>query len=142
MKVVVTGGLGFIGRAVSASLQELGHEVVVLDNRSRSDERVIAGVEILEADVRDTEAVTNAVRGADVVYHLAAVQGTGNFYRVPDLVLDVNLRGTLNVADACAGEGVRRLVFSSSSEVYGIPDRFPTPEDVPLQVPDVLNPRY
>jgi nucleoside-diphosphate-sugar epimerase len=57
-------------------------------------------------------------------------------------VLDVNLRGVLNVAQACAGEDVRRLVFSSSSEVYGIPSEFPTPESAPLVVPDVTNPRW
>jgi dTDP-glucose 4,6-dehydratase/UDP-glucose 4-epimerase len=70
------------------------------------------------------------------------VQGTGNFYRVPDRVLDVNLRGVLNVADACAAEGVRRLLFSSSSECYGVPDVFPTPETEPLVVPDPTNPRW
>ena len=62
--------------------------------------------------------------------------------RSPDLVLDVNLRGVLNIADACATEGVRRLVFSSSSEVYGLPSVFPTPESEPLVVPDPTNPRW
>jgi nucleoside-diphosphate-sugar epimerase len=74
--------------------------------------------------------------------HLAAIQGTGNFYELPDRVLDVNLRGTLNVAEACAAEGVGRLVFASSSEVYGEPGLFPTPEEHPLSVPDPRNPRY
>jgi UDP-glucose 4-epimerase len=73
---------------------------------------------------------------------LAAVQGTRNFYDVPDVVLDVNLRGVLNVAQACAAEDVRRLVFSSSSEVYGIPAEFPTSEAAPLVVPDPTNPRW
>ena len=65
-----------------------------------------------------------------------------NFYEIPDAVLDVNLRGVLNVAQACAVEDVRRLVFSSSSEVYGIPSEFPTPESAPLVVPDPTNPRW
>ena len=142
MRTLVTGGLGFLGRALTASLVEQGHEVVALDDRSRGDFDVPTGAELVEADVRDAEAVSKAVEGCELVYHLAAVQGTGNFYRVPDIVLDVNLRGVLNVAGACARQGVPRLVFSSSSEVYGVPDRFPTPEDAPLQVPDVLNPRY
>jgi nucleoside-diphosphate-sugar epimerase len=96
----------------------------------------------VDLDVRDAEDTRRAVDGAEIVVHLAAIQGTGNFYRRPELVLDVNVRGVLNVADACAGAGVRRLVFSSSSEVYGIPSSFPTPESAPLQVPDSMNPRW
>jgi nucleoside-diphosphate-sugar epimerase len=70
------------------------------------------------------------------------VQGTVNFYAIPDVVLDVNLRGALNVAQACVSENVGRVLFSSSSEVYGIPQEFPTPESAPLVVPDPTNPRW
>jgi UDP-glucose 4-epimerase len=99
-------------------------------------------VEVLSADIRDVDAVRRAVAGSETVLHLAAIQGTENFYKYPELVLDVNVRGALNVADACVAEGVKRLVFSSSSEVYGIPTKFPTPESEPLVVPDPLNPRW
>lgn len=142
MKALVTGGRGFIGRRVCERLAELGHDVRALDNGWRSDAPVSDGVTAVDADVRDRAAVDEACSGVDVVLHLAAIQGTGNFYRDPALVLDVNLRGVLNVAEASAANGVRRLVFSSSSEVYGIPVRFPTPETEPLQVPDTLNPRW
>ena len=142
MKVLVTGGRGFLGARLVAELDRRGHEVTALDNSFRGSSDVPDGVELVEADVRDLDAVQAATRGAEVVAHLAAVQGTGNFYELPDEVLDVNLRGTLNVAQACGAEGVRRLFFSSSSECYGLPEVFPTPEESLLVVPDVLNPRY
>lgn len=142
MKILVTGGRGFIGARLVLHLLAEGADVCVIDDGSRGDAELPPEVETLDADVRDAEAVRMACRGVDVVAHLAAVQGTGNFYEIPDVVLDVNLRGVLNVAHACAGEGVRRLVFSSSSEVYGIPSEFPTPETAPLVVPDPTNPRW
>jgi UDP-glucose 4-epimerase len=142
VKVLVTGGLGFLGSRLASALAGAGHEVVALDNGFRDSGERPAGVHAVDADVRDAAAVREASRGAAVVVHLAAIQGTGNFYAIPEQVLDVNLRGTLNVAEACAEEGVARLVFSSSSEVYGEPRVFPTPEEHPLSVPDPLNPRY
>lgn len=142
MNVLVTGGRGFLGTPIVAALAEAGHDVTALDNGWRGEGELPEGVTALDADVRDPVAVREACSGSEAVFHLAAIQGTGNFYRLPDEVLDVNLRGVLNVAEACAAEGVRRLVFSSSSEVYGLPETFPTPEDAPLSVPDVQNPRW
>lgn len=144
MRVLVTGGAGFIGSALVRRLLADGHRVSVLDDGSRGAPQALAGADIKVhlGDVRTYETVRQACTGVQLVAHLAAVQGTGTFYRRPHDVLDVNLAGTLNVARACAEEGVARLFFSSSSEVYGIPDRFPTPETAPASVPDVLNPRY
>jgi UDP-glucose 4-epimerase len=144
MKVLVTGGLGFLGRPIAAALVHAGHEVRIMDNGSRPSPLgpLPYEVELMEGDVRDAARVGPACRGCELVLHLAAVQGTESFYRMPDAVLDVNLRGILNIATACGREGVRRLFFSSSSEVYGVPERFPTPENAPLCVPDVLNARY
>src|SRR5262249_51961048 len=70
------------------------------------------------------------------------VNGTEYFYSHPDLVLDVAVKGMIHVLDACRAHGVGELVLASSSEVYQVPPVVPTPEDVPLVVPDVLNPRY
>lgn len=142
MKIAVTGGRGFIGRAVCARLAARGATVVAIDNGWRTNEPAPDGVEPVDVDVRDRAALSDAIRGSEVVLHLAAIQGTKNFYERPQLVLDVNVRGVLNTVDACAERGVRRLVFSSSSEVYGIPATFPTPESAPLVVPDSLNPRW
>lgn len=142
MRILVTGARGFLGGRIVARLAATGHDVVALDNGFRGTSAVADGVEELDADVRDAAAVRAACRGCDIVVHLAAIQGTGNFYEIPDVVLDVNLHGILNVADACGDEGVRRLFFSSSSECYAEPRVFPTPETEPLVVPDPTNPRW
>jgi nucleoside-diphosphate-sugar epimerase len=142
VRVLVTGGTGFLGSRIVRRLVEAGHDLVVLDNGFRGRTNAADVVERVDADIRDGDAVRRACREVELVIHLAAVQGTANFYEQPDLVLDVNLRGMLNVADACTQAGVRRLLFSSSSECYGEPELFPTPETAPLVVPDVLNARY
>ena len=84
-----------------------------------------------------------AVRGIDEVHHLAFVNGTEFFYSAPELVLDVGVKGMVNVIDACrAANGVGSLVLASSSEVYQTPPQVPTDESAPLVVPDPTNPRY
>lgn len=143
---LVTGGLGFIGSALVRRLLAEGHTVRVLDNSSRGDARrladLVSEVEIRTADIRDPGAVTASCEGIDVVWHLAAINGTANFYRYPELVLDVGIRGILNVIDALRRHHVGQLFLASSSEVYASPAEVPTDETVPLTVPDPLNPRY
>ncbi|MDH6580539.1 NAD-dependent epimerase/dehydratase family protein [Kitasatospora sp. MAP5-34] len=146
VRYLVTGGTGFLGAATVRRLLADGAEVRVLDNGFRAGPRRLDGlrgdIDLVTADVRDAEAVSAAARGVDHVLHLAYVNGTELFYRYPRLVLDVGVRGMLNVLDACLARGVGRLTLVSSSEVYQTPPVIPTPEDVPLVVPDVLNPRY
>lgn len=143
---LVTGGTGFIGAALTRALLRAGHQIRVLDDNSRGRERRLADVrddvELVIGDVRDASVVERAVRGTDVVLHLAYVNGTEFFYSKPELVLDIAIRGMLNVLDACRATGVTDLVLASSSEVYQTPPQVPTSETVPLVVPDVLNPRY
>ena len=143
---LVTGGSGFIGAAAVCRLIRDGHTVRVLDDNSRGHPRRLAGVngqlEFCAGDVRDREVVTAAACGCDAVLHLAAVNGTEFFYSRPEQVLDVALRGILAVIDACRANGIGDLVVASSSEVYQTPPVVPTPETVPLAIPDVLNPRY
>jgi len=143
---LVTGGSGFIGAALVRRLLADGHRVRVLDDNSRGHPGRLAGIvdaiEFLTGDIRDADTVRTAVRGVDAVLHLAAVNGTRHFYERPEMVLDVGVRGMLNVLDACRAEGVGDLVLASSSEAYQTPPLVPTPEDVPLVVPDVLNARY
>lgn len=143
---LVTGGSGFIGAALVTRLVHGGHRVRVLDNNSRGSlrrlARVIDEIEFVRGDVRDPDAVREAARGVRRVIHLAAVNGTEFFYSKPELVLDVAIRGMLNVVDACRFHGIGDLVVASSSEAYQTPPVIPTPEDVPLVVPDVTSLRY
>lgn len=144
MRFLVTGGFGFLGSHLVSALVEAGHSVAILDDSSRGTPANLAGldVETLTGDVRDATTVRRACKGVDVVAHLAAVQGTGTFYRAPARVLDVNVGGTLEIVRAASSAGVRRLVFASSSEVYATPSLVPTPEEAPAVIPDVRNPRF
>lgn len=146
LRVVVTGGGGFIGAHLVRALVHRGDDVVVIENMLRGDQSrfadVAGSVELFTSDVRDEDAVTKACKGADVMFHLAAINGTENFYTRPELVLDVGLRGALAVMNGCRTAGVGHVIVASSAEVYQTPDRVPTAEDVPLMLPDSLNPRY
>jgi nucleoside-diphosphate-sugar epimerase len=145
-RILVTGGSGFIGSALVKALVRAGHRVRVLDDNSRGNARRLADVakeiEFVAGDIRDGTAVDSAAKGMDEVHHLAFINGTEFFYSQPELVLDVGVRGMLNVIDACRKQKIGTLVFASSSEVYQTPPQIPTDESAPLAVPDVLNPRY
>lgn len=142
---LVTGGAGFLGSALVHRLVRDGRRVRVLDNGFRAGLRRLSDVadevEVIEGDVRDGDAVDRATSGVDVVCHLAAVNGTEFFYSMPEVVLEVAVRGMLNVLDAAVHRSVPELVVASSSEVYQMPE-VPTDERVALSIPDPLNPRY
>ena len=144
--ILVTGGSGFIGSALVKALVRNGHAVRVFDDNSRGAARrlkdVERDIEFIGGDVRDPAAVARAVHGVDEVHHLAFVNGTEYFYSAPELVLDVGVKGMINVIDACRSHGVGKLILASSSEVYQTPRHVPTDESVPLLVPDPTNPRY
>lgn len=145
-KVLVTGGSGFIGASLVKALVHAGAHVRVLDDNSRGRPRrlteVEKDIEFISGDIRDANAVSRATQSIDEVHHLAFINGTEFFYSQPDLVLDVGVRGMINVIDACRKHNVGNLILASSSEVYQSPPTIPTDESAPLSVPDVLNPRY
>lgn len=145
-RVVVTGGGGFIGAYLVRRLVRDGWDVAVVDNMVRGDPSRIAEVsehlEIFSCDVRDQDGLQRAFVGAEVVMHLAAINGTENFYKRPELVLDVGLRGALAVVNAGRNAGVPDLIVASTAEVYQTPAIVPTPETIAMTLPDSLNPRY
>ncbi len=145
-KYLVTGGSGFIGSALVKKLLDEGHSVRVFDNNSRGNlrrlEDILDQIEFIEGDIRDLDQVNRACKGIDSVCHLAFINGTKFFYEVPELILEVGVKGMMNVLDSCISNNVPELIVASSSEVYQTPEKVPTDEDVPLVVPDLLNPRY
>ena len=143
---LITGGTGFLGSALTRRLVGAGARVRVLDNNSRGRPARLQDLdqrfEYLEGDVRDMAAVDRACEGIDVVCHLAFINGTEFFYTKPDLVLEVAVKGIVNVIEAAVRHRVPELMVMSSSEVYHEPNRIPTDETIALSIPDCLNPRY
>ncbi|MCB5911958.1 GDP-mannose 4,6-dehydratase [Streptomyces pinistramenti] len=140
-KVLVTGAEGFIGSTLVDLLVERGAEVRALVHYKPYAEKghlahhLAPGgaVEMLAGDVRDAGRVMDAVAGCDTVFHLAALIGIPYSYDSPGAYVQTNVVGTENVAEACRRHGVRRLVHTSTSEVYGTALTVPISEDHPLQ---------
>jgi UDP-glucose 4-epimerase len=132
--VLVTGGGGFIGSNLVRALLERGDTVKVLDNFSTGNRANLAGldVEVIEGELRSNERVHNAVRGAEVVFHLGALGSVPRSVQDPLTSSAVNVEGTLNVLLAARDSGVRRVVYSSSTSVYGTTRELPTPESSPV----------
>jgi UDP-glucose 4-epimerase len=139
MKALVTGGGGFIGSNLVRALLARGDDVRVLDNFSTGSRRNLAGldVEVAEGELRSYERVHNAVRGTEVVFHLGALGSVPRSVQDPLTSSAVNVEGTLNVQLAARDEGVRRVVFASSSSIYGNQSELPLRETM---APDPISP--
>lgn len=134
-KCLVTGGAGFIGSHLCTRLLEEGHQVRVLDNFSTGKRGNLAhirsDVELIEGDLRDLETVRKAVSGVEVVSHQGATPSVPRSVRDPLATNEVNVTGTLHVLLACRDAGVSRVVFASSSSVYGDTPTLPKVETMP-----------
>ena len=133
-RVLVTGGGGFVGANLVRALLEGGDDVRVLDNFSTGNRANLVGldVEVVEGELRSYERVHNAVRGVEVVFHLGALGSVPRSVQDPLTSSAVNVEGTLNVLLAARDEGIRRVVYSSSSSVYGSQAELPVSEGLPL----------
>ena len=131
--MLVTGGAGFIGSNLVRALLARGDEVRVLDNFSTGNRANLEGlgVDVIEGELRSYERVHNAVRGVELVFHLGALGSVPRSVADPLTSSAVNVEGTLNVLLAARDEGVRRVVYSSSSSVYGSRAELPVREDQP-----------
>lgn len=144
MRILVTGGAGYIGCHTCVELVGRGHDVVIVDSFVNSSRGVIdrlrrlAGREIPvhELDLRDTAALQAVLEGErfDAVIHFAALKAVGESCAKPLMYFDNNIGGTISLLQAMRNAGVRRLVFSSSATVYGDPAQVPVREDAALQV--------
>jgi nucleoside-diphosphate-sugar epimerase len=132
VRVLVTGGAGFIGANLVEELLAGGHEVRVLDNFSTGHRHNHSGVEdeveLIEGDLRSYERVHHAVRGCEVVFHQGALPSVPRSVQDPITTSEINVGGTLNVLLTARDEGVRRVVFASSSSIYGDAPGFPRTE--------------
>ncbi len=137
MNYLVTGGAGFIGTNLVKKLLAEGHTVRVLDNYSagKKPERIQEGAEYIEGDIRSLEDLEKAMQGIDGVFHMAALPRVTYSVEHPELTHEVNVNGTLNVLIAARDNGVKRVVFSSSSSTYGDQKKFPLVEDGTVKMP-------
>lgn len=136
---LVTGGAGFIGSHLVEALAKEGFKVKVLDNlikgRLASIQYLIdeGKVEFIEGDVRERDSVDRATKGSDFVFHLAGIH-IPRSVNSPEEAIDVNVKGSYNVFKSALDNKVKRVIFSSSSSVYGDPDKLPMTEDSPLKI--------
>lgn len=141
-KILVTGADGFIGSHLVETLVDKGYDVKAfvyynsfnswgwLDSLSKEK---LAKIEIFTGDIRDPNGVRTAIKGCDVVFHLAALIAIPYSYHSPDSYVDTNIKGTLNVLQACRDLGVEKLLVTSTSEVYGTALYVPIDEKHPKQ---------
>jgi UDP-glucose 4-epimerase len=137
MKILVTGGAGFIGsHLVDRLVQANAGQVTVLDNFSRGRKENLAlsrnKIEIVRGDIRDRTLFRSVMKGVDIVFHLAAQANVLGAVRDLDYSFETNVSGTYEVLRAAQAAGAKRVVFSSSREVYGEPSSVPVPETAPI----------
>jgi len=135
-KILVTGGAGFIGSNLVKKLLQDGDSITVLDSfLSGHHENLepFPSIRIIEGDVRDRNAVETAIKGAEVVFHLAASVGNKRSIDLPITDAEINVLGTLNVLEAARKEGVRKIVASSSAGIFGELKTLPIKEDHPIE---------
>lgn len=135
-KILVTGGAGFIGSNLVKQLIADNNSVTVLDNFMsgyRSNLDSFPGIQIIEGDIRDKNAVEKAMRGAEIVFHLAASVGNKRSIDQPILDAEINVMGTLQVLEAARKTGVRKIVTSSSAGIFGELKTIPIKEDHPIE---------
>lgn len=130
MKIIITGGSGFIGTNLSEFLRNT-HEVSILDKR----QPILNGIEFFNGDVTNFQELVNILKGFDIIIHLAALVGVESSDSEPIKTLDFNIGGTRNVLEACRINNIKRIIFASSSEVYGEPLKLPIEEiDNPIPI--------
>ncbi|WGS85290.1 SDR family oxidoreductase [Methylomonas sp. UP202] len=139
MKVIVTGGAGFIGSHLSRELWRLGHSVQVIDSLIGGRKETIADLlgrdrfAFQQADIREFAAIAPLFDGVDWVFHLAGLADIVPSIEKPRAYYETNVDGTFNVLEAARAAGVTRFVYAASSSCYGLAEQFPTPETAPVK---------
>ena len=147
-KYLITGGAGFIGHYLVDYLLKKNNSVIIFDNLIRSDETRLKefnkydNFSFIKGDIKKYEEIEPYFSNIDCVYHLAAINGTDNFYKIPIEILEVGVYGCINVIKAADKHNVKDVIVASSAEVYQNPNRVPTDETVQLSIPNSHNPRY
>ena len=142
-KILVTGGSGFFGYELVKELSKK-NKVIVLDNNLRGNFdkfKDLKNIKTIECDITNKRSVKRLSK-VDVVYHLAFINGTENFYKHPEKVLDVGVKGIINIVEFVKSKKIKNFIMFSSSEVYGTPNKIPTNEKEMIKIEDIFNPRF
>jgi UDP-glucose 4-epimerase len=139
MKVIITGGAGFIGSHLADFIIDLDFEVIVIDNLSIGRLENISHLlehpkfTFLNADITNYNAIEQVFKGTDLVFHLAALADIVPSIENPKGYYDVNVNGTFNVLEACRNYKIKKIIYTASSSCYGIPDNYPTKETAEIR---------
>lgn len=139
MKTLVTGGAGFIGSHLVEQLIKDGHDVIALDDLSSGRWKNLepltkaTGLQMVEADITNIEAIRPYFKDIDWVFHLAGKADIVPSIEHPDIYYATNVQGTFNVLECARAANIKRLVYAASSSCYGIPDTYPTPENAEIR---------
>jgi len=135
LRILVTGGAGYVGGTVAQLMLDQGHQVVIYDNLCHAHRSMIpAEAEFVEGDLADRAAMEKLLHtGIDGVMHFAALIEAGESMKKPEIYFRNNTASTLTLLEAMLATGVQRLVFSSTAAVYGEPESTPILEDAPLR---------
>lgn len=133
MVVLVIGGAGYIGSHTARALRRRGHEVIIYDNLSTGHAFLAAGFELIRADIADVQSLSATLRRVDSVMHFAAHAYVGESVENPRKYFRNNVESGLVLLNACLDNGVRRVIFSSTCAVYGVPAKIPISEQNPRQ---------
>lgn len=135
MKILVTGGAGFIGTHVNKLLLDEGHEVTVIDDLSHGHKELVdPRANFIEADLLDQSKLESILPGHDAVIHMASFIEVGESVKKPVEFAENNIVGTIKLLEAMRNTGVKKMIFSSSACVYGVPKNIPITEDDPLGI--------
>jgi nucleoside-diphosphate-sugar epimerase len=143
-KILVTGGAGFIGSNLVNELLNQDNEIVVFDNEFRGSFKNLQDKRIhtVSGDITKIKDWGNLPKDISSIYHLGAINGTKFFYEIPEKVMEVNVKGIMNCLEFTRERDIEKILFTSSSEIYGFPKIFPTPETEEMVIPDPYNPRF
>src|SRR6202167_3482494 len=133
VNVLVIGGAGYIGSHASRALRRAGHQVIIFDNLSAGYESLARGFELVKGDVLDRSALARVLPRADAIMHFAAFAYVGESVTDPQKYFHNNVEGGLSLLNAALEAGVKKIIFSSTCAVYGVPAKVPIEENIPRQ---------
>jgi len=133
VRVLVVGGAGYIGSHAARTLRRRAHEVVIYDNLSTGHASFTRGFEFVKGDIHDSMMLTRVLPAMDAVMHFAAFAYVGESVENPRKYFANNVEGGLALLNACVDSGIRKVIFSSTCAVYGVPEKIPISEENPRQ---------